>query len=452
MKIRGVRRWGTAWLLVSVAAGLAYVGWWAWRARRHQADLAEIRALMGSGRPAAAARKLAGLLTQEPDSHEAAYLLGLCEKARGRAEPAAAAWARISPDSPYAPAAILARAVLESDRGRLAEAERLLARALADHRIKGFDLRRFYASLCWHEGRIEEARRWIGANWEEPDRAVPGSTERAIELAQFHVAMSLGSSSVEAVRTFLDRTGRLDPEDDRIWLAKANLAIRRGEVDEAARWLDACLRRRPDDVPVWRARLNRALAAGRLDEVREALGHLPAAESSPAEVHRLAAWLAAHRGDAKAERRALERLIAADPGDGPALDRLAELARLQGQPDRAAGFRDRKAALDRLEARYKELFLRNQPVRNAVKMARMAEQLGRSFEAKAFWSIAVATRPDRDDLRRASAGLRHDDHPAAAPGQTLAAVLGPELDIMTAPAPRALGGSESLRHSHPSSR
>ena len=87
--------------------------------------------------------------------------------------------------------------------------------------------------------------------------------------------------------------------------------------------------------------------------------------------------------------RRLERLIAADPGDGAALDRLVELALEQGQPNRAAELRRQKTALDPLKSRYKELFLRNQPMRDAAEMARLAEQLGRWFEAKAFWSLAA---------------------------------------------------------------
>jgi enediyne biosynthesis protein E4 len=422
--IRGLRRWGPVSALVIVAVGLAYVGWCEWRAWRLRADLAEIQGIVRGGRHAVAARRLDELLAREPGSDEATYLLGLCEKARGRIEAAAAAWARIPPDSPFAAPAILARAVLESDRGRLAEAERVLAQALSDPRINGFDLRRLYASLCWHEGRLDEARRSIEANWKALDRTIPSNAERAIELTQFHIALSLGSSSVEGVRDFFERTARLDPEDDRIWLGKANLAIRRGDPDEAARWLDACLRRRPDDVPVWRARLDWALAKGHVAEVRAALAHLPAAESTPAEIHRLAAWLAAHRGDADSEYRALEQLIAADPSDGRALDRLAELAMTRGQPARAAEFRGRKAEIDQLGARYKELFLRNQPVRDAIKMARLAEQLGRSFEARAFWSLAVATRPDRDDPRRALASLRDAGATVAEPGRTMAEVLG----------------------------
>ena len=51
-------------------------------------------------------------------------------------------------------------------------------------------------------------------------------------------------------------------------------------------------------------------------------------------------------------------------------------------------------------ARYEKLYERKQPVRNAIEMARLAEQLGRAFEARAFLTLAIAENPDREDLPR----------------------------------------------------
>ena len=96
-----------------------------------------------------------------------------------------------------------------------------------------------------------------------------------------HIYLSVGMSSVEMVRDFLEHAARSAPDDDRVWLGKANLAIRQGESEGASRWLDACLNRRREDVPIWRTRLDWALATGRVAEVREALEHLPAARVDP---------------------------------------------------------------------------------------------------------------------------------------------------------------------------
>jgi len=430
-----VRRWGRALALAAVAGGLLSGCWWLSRVWRHRAALMEIREHVLAGRHATAARSLAELLAWEPSSDEAIYLFGVCENARGRPAAAEAAWARIRPGSAFAAPAMQARATLLVNQGRLADAEKLIDQALKDTRVDGFDLRQFLAPLYRIEGRIEDALRLIEANWVLLNRSGRGGSRQAIELLGLHVAQSTETASAESVRAFLERIGGQASDDDRIWLGKANLAIRQGSFDQAARWLDDCLRRRPEDLPVWRARLEWAMATGRSAEAREALEHLPADRETPAQVHRLTAWFAARRGDAESERQALERLIAADPGDGAALDRLAELALRDGLAPRAAELRRKKIALDSLRSRYKELFRCIQPVRNAMEMSRIAEQLGRFFESRAFATLAVATDPDRVDLRGILARIEQRQITIDEPGRTLAQRLTRELDAAVPPQP-----------------
>ena len=50
--------------------------------------------------------------------------------------------------------------------------------------------------------------------------------------------------------------------------------------------------------------------------------------------------------------------------------------------------------------RYRELYRRNQPARDAEEMARLAERLGHRFEAILFLTAAMAEEPDRADLRK----------------------------------------------------
>jgi hypothetical protein len=204
--------------------------------------------------------------------------------------------------------------------------------------------------------------------------------------------------------------------------------MRTGAYDEAGRWLDACQRGRPDDVPVWRAWLNWGIATDRIDVVQRALKHLPAAEATLAQVDRLKAWLAANRRDVATERRELERLLAVDPADRTALDRLAQLAEIDGQPAQAFELRRRKAEIDRLRSRYEKLHERNQPIRDAVEMAHLAEQLGRWFEARVFLTLAISADPDREDLRHDLARLGPSPARVAHHGRTLAELLADERD------------------------
>ena len=197
------------------------------------------------------------------------------------------------------------------------------------------------------------------------------------------------------------------PEDDRVWLARANLAIRTGAYDEAKHWLDACQATRSDDPPVWRARLNWGMATNQVDVVKDAQIHWPDLKSTPAQLHSVNAWLANHRGDFAGERQELEALITVDPSKVTALGRLAELAERDGQPARAAEYRRKQGDVQRLLARSLKLNARKQPFRDAPELARIAEQLGRRFEARAFLTIALSDDPSRDDLRRELQRLTH---------------------------------------------
>ncbi len=413
-------------LLAVIVGGPLWGVWRSCNVRRARRALADVKEDVQAGRHATAARKLIAFLADRPDADEAAYLLGTCEKARGRDRAAAEAWARVPPGSRFAPRAIQRLMELEVDGGRFAAAEQLIKRAMDDPRIDASALPLYLGPVYWLQGRIEDAERSIEARWGYCNQRGEGASEKAVDLVRLHIELRRSPLPVEAVRAALEQAGRLTPEDDRVWLGKANLAIRAGWYDQAERWLVACLRCRPGDVPVWRARLNWAVATSRVTEAREALKHLPVEESTPAQVPRLAAWLAARRGDCASERRALERLIAADPVDFAALDRLAVLAVEQGQPTRAAELRHQKTEIDPLQARYQKLYQRNQPLRDAAEMARLAARLGRRFEARAFETLAVVVDPDCDDLRRDLARLDRRDRTIDEAGRTLAEVLAAE--------------------------
>ena len=146
-------------------------------------------------------------------------------------------------------------------------------------------------------GRLDEAERLIEERWEHLNETGEGASETAIDLVRMHIQLALKPNPVNDARAYLESAAGLAPDDDRVWLGRANLAIRTGTSDEARRWLDACLERRPEDVPVWRARLSWGMATDQLEVARQALKHLPAEDWTSAQVHRLKAWLAAQRAD-----------------------------------------------------------------------------------------------------------------------------------------------------------
>jgi len=390
--------------------------------------MAEIESAIAAGRYAIACRNLEKLLAWKADPNGGiVYVLGSCELARGRNQAAGEAWARVVPGSAFSERAIRGRMRLFHDSGRFAAAEQLINDAAEDPRNDRSELRVLLLPMFTQLGRIDEAERLIEDRWEQLNALGEGALEAAIKLLRLHIELTWRATPVENVRAYLDAATRLAPEDDRVWLGRANLAIRTGAYDEAGRWLDACLLRRAEDVPVWRARLSWGIAANRIDVAEQALKHLPAEASIPAQILRLKAWLSSHRGDVESERRELERLIAADPADLTALDRLAQLAEKNGQPARAAELFRKKAEIDRLRARYEKLHDRNQPIRDAVEMAHLAQQLGREFEARVFLTVAISEDPEREELRHDLGRMSQRSATIAERGQTLAEVLAHEL-------------------------
>ena len=422
------RRTSLGLLLTLVAGGLVFGGW-KWReVRLYRGAMDEIQLEIDNARYGLAAKGLASVLARTPNSDEALFLLGLCEKERGQADKALDIWARIPLSSPFGPQAIQGRIEIQVQRGLLADTEKLVPEALEDRNVDGSGPGILLGPLYCQQGRLEEAERLVEAHWDWLNEHGAGASEKAIDLARLHIKLAEVTPSVDAIRAFLDQAARSAPEDDRVWLGRANLAIRTGAYDEAATLLDACVRRRPDDAPVWRARLKWAVASGRVAAAREALKHLPATESAPAEVQKLAAWFAFKRGDIESERRALERLIAADPEDFQAVDRLIGLALKDGQANQAAFLRQMKVATEGRQARYKKLYQRNQPSRDAAEIARLAGQLGRRFEAEVYLTVALAVDTDRDDLRSDLSRLRLNAETTSRQHGNLDEVLAPELE------------------------
>jgi enediyne biosynthesis protein E4 len=419
-------RWRQVLALV-LAGGLAWFGWTWWNDRRDRLDLLDIKSEMANAHYGIAARRLTELLAQRRSADEAAYLLGICEERRGRYKAAMEAWARVSPGSSFSHPAIQASMQFAEDSGRFADVERLIMEAAADRRNDGSALRAMLVPLYSQLGRLDEAERLVQTRWAVLNAAGKAGLELAVFQLRLHIVLTLKPNSVDNIRTYLDRAARSAPDDDRVWLGRANLAIRTSNYDEAQQWLNACLERRPDDVPVWRARLRLGMAANRIDIVRQALTHLPAAESTAAQLYRLSAWLSSRRGDIQTERRELQRLVAVDPGDLTALDRLAQLAEKEGQPAHAAELGKKKAEVERLLARYESLYDRKQPIRDALEMAQIGQQIGRTFEARAFLALAISEDPERDDLRRDIGRLTPSTPVVALRRQSLAEALAYEL-------------------------
>src|SRR5262245_8647538 len=230
------RRWGLMLGMATIAAGLLWAGWRIWRAGHDRKAMGAIREDIRDGRNATAASKLQAYLAAEPDSDEALYLLGSCDMALGRAQAADASWARVPPGSRFAARAFLGRMQIQLGRGRPAAAERLIKDALNDPRVDGSGLPILLGPILCQQGRLDEALQIIEVRWSRLDEMGEGASELAIELVRLSIELRRKPMPIDRVRSVLDQAASQGPGDDRVWLGEANLAIRTGQFDEAARW------------------------------------------------------------------------------------------------------------------------------------------------------------------------------------------------------------------------
>ncbi len=175
------------------------------------------------------------------------------------------------------------RSRLAIDQGRLAVAEEALEStsfppgSSVANELHEIMLQQVYLFT----GRSDDLRRRKQQEW-----AV--AKNKADVLRRHWLIDEARAYAAGALRSRLDSDGRAAPDDDRVWLGRADLAIRTAQFAEADDWLKKCLARRPDDPVVWRARLDWAMATDQLVGVVEAMSHLPADWLGPERVLALA--------------------------------------------------------------------------------------------------------------------------------------------------------------------
>ncbi len=406
-----------AWILVRVASS-----------RRLQAEFTAARADFDAGRFAIARRRLEQLARQSPGRGNVEYLLGLCERFENNPDAAFAAWRRVPPDAPEADVAALATGTLALENGRFALAESSLERASRAGKNIGAEARKLLGRVNWITGRHDDYIRFLRSQAERERN--PSETLRTLW------SVDTVAYPIDAMRSAVGKALAAAPDDDRVWLALADVATRSGRFDEANDWLSRCEGARPGDKAVWDARLRWAKAADRPDEVVRAAGHLPISSISKSRVLELQAWLAARIGDERLERTSLEALLEVEPADTAALDRLTDIVARKGDVKTVAELRQRKAKIDAIRERHRALANLTDLSPKAAELARAAEALGRRFDARAWWRLAANLDPTAQPEADAALKRIKPEEPAAEPDGRMLAELLPGLP--SPPSPKAV--------------
>ena len=426
----GSRRWGTWGLGLAVLAALLFGGERLWSSHRYEADLVRIRALMAKDRFDEAILPLRSLPRRWASLPEPTYRRGVCEHAVGNVQEALLTWDGLDPKDLWGARAGLARArTLVGDFGRFADAETTLERLVREAPVEvREEARQTLSELYFREGRRDAIRKLIERSWKN-------SKDPVVDLKDFWKIDS-APTLIEKIQQEVTRAGTLAPDDDRVWLAKANLGIQTGRFDEARAFLVRCRERRPDDPAVWRASLALARAEGDLPSVFQAEEKLPKGELSEAERLELIAWIAHRQGRADDERLALEALLKLRPGDSEAIDRLAAGAWDAGRRDQAASYRKQKAELDFVRDKYRLKL--DEPVTPAdlTNLARQAETLGRRFEAQGWWTLRRFYAPRDPEAGAALARLQAE--PKGEPSERKPAIRSVETSTIKARSERVI--------------
>jgi tetratricopeptide (TPR) repeat protein len=435
---------GVAWwclaafllLVLCLGAGLLVV-----RQRSLRAELDLARAAMAAGNHAAASARLSRLAARWTNDGEVFLLLGESELERARKQPperraeamarstaALAAWSKVPPASPHFGRAALLGATRLMNTGHYAPAEVILKKALAGpERSPRYELERALSRLYRFQGRFDEVRDILRSSWWR-------SPTPAGQLSELY-ALDHGPMPVEAWRRALDAA---DGDDERVWLGRANQAITVGRFDDASRWLDCCAARRSDETAVWQARLKLALATGNTVGFWKAVARLPADGFDAATVLSFRAWLMAVRHDEASEERELRALVAVDPGNTKALERLAALLIRLGRVKESEELHRRKAELDRAHHTYRNAVVSGGDLTSrAAELAELSAKLGRRFDSQA-WSILAEAHLRNPGL--AAAGLPSADE-SALPRALAAKAVALALPFALRNWPRPIAGS-----------
>jgi tetratricopeptide (TPR) repeat protein len=374
-------------------AGLTTIVLWVAGDKWLRGELRRIEREIQAGQVASAQSRLSRLSTLRLGGAEAQYWRGACEEAEGHVDAALATWAAIPRDSSRYANASLRRARLALARGRFAEVEEALGPTEFPRTSQAFVMREScLQQVNLFTGQFDRLRRRIEDEW-------GGAGNPAEVLRKHYLVDNPRSFPVDALRTRLDEAGRLAPEDDRVWLGKAHLAIRIAQFADADTWLRRCVQKRPQDPAVWRARLEWAMATDRLADAIESLRHLPADRLALEHHFSTRAWMAARLGDTRAEQDALTRWVGRVPGELTALARLITLKARSGSAEEVAELRRRKARLDRASDDYRGALADRIPTGGFPELGRLAEELGRWFEARGWWTLALRQSVGSEEAR-----------------------------------------------------
>ncbi len=402
-------RWFVIGLIVLVV--IAILLFVAQRQRRaaFESGLRQAFEAMSAGEPYKALPILRGLNPGPANEAQVDYLIGYCDRGQGHFDQARIVWDVLQPHPSLAHDAGPALADRLIELGHYAEAERLVNEAIdkveSEDGLLAAKLRERLVVLFRLMGRRTELKPLIQTTWNEV--ATGGSStdlagiSEPRNLLRQHTVADLEPPGVEQLRSQLNRAYQQAPKDEGVWLGLANLAILEGDFGAAHQWLDRFESQTSPRLPVISAQFRLAQAEEDLRGALDAVRDINFVNSDPERWVLVVAWLAEETGDRIRAIDAYRWILEGNPTDLSAMEKLAALLAESGRRQEAQDLRTRKGELDTLLNRYREQHYKANPATDGPTMAESAEQLGRYFEANAWWTLYAKANGHSDNSREA---------------------------------------------------
>ena len=318
-------------------------------------------------------------------------------------------------------------------RDRFSAAEELLPvalRASGQHAIEG---RETLVALLKLEGRFDELRTVVQEGWDSyPDRF--GLLRQLANLD------SIVPVPIEKIWPALEKAAENSPDDDRIWLGRANLAIRKGEFvrpgdgSTSACEDDRATHRSGRAGSTWPWQQAMWPGSGSLSNTFRptASRRWCCSRCAPGSPHVLATTSASGRRLRICSKRC------ACPGPGRGATGRARVARRAARERREAA--RRKAELDRAKIHYEILVTKPsaEAVHESAQMRAPGRGAGPHVRSPRLWSVVLEKSPGEREAREALTRLERAR--AARAGLTLAGLLA-EVDPSPGPESSTAAGT-----------
>ena len=274
----------------------------------------------------AAEEAFQNVLKLNPRAAAARLQLARLQLARGEAEDALEAAEEVSRERPDdVDAAVLMSRSLRA-QGDLTRAERELASRISRN-PKAAPLHLERGWLALQGNQVPAARK----SFEDALRLAPDSYDALLGL----VTVDIAQRNIAAARGRVASWQQRSPNDPRLKILSARVALAAGDTAEAEQTLRAVVTADPSQLDAYDLLGRIAMSNGQMDRALTEYQALADRSPAPAGALTLVAMIHESRGDRDAARQQYEKVLAADPNAGVAANNLAWMYAEQGQLDQA---------------------------------------------------------------------------------------------------------------------